>query len=55
MTARIRDIFESLNAFSQETTVSAALQYFRSMPDLQAVPVVYESVPLGLLLSLIHI
>ncbi len=49
MTVRIRDIFESLSAFSQETTVSAALQYFRSMPDLQAVPVVYDAVPLGLL------
>lgn len=49
MTARIRDIYEPLNAFSPETTVSAALQYFRSMPGLAAIPVVFDAVPLGIL------
>lgn len=49
MTVRIRDILAPLNAFSPETSVAAARQYFISSPDILAVPVVFDAVPLGLL------
>ena len=49
MTVRIRDIFDALDAFNPETTFSAAVEYFRAMPHLEAVPIVYDAVPLGVL------
>ena len=49
MTVRIRDLCEDLTTLTPTMSLGAALQVFVSKPDLIAIPVVYDSAPLGLL------
>ena len=49
MTVRIRDLCDPVLTLAPDAGVPVARQLFLSSPELQAIPVVYEAAPLGLI------
>lgn len=49
MTVRIRDICDPVETLAPDVGVPAARELFTSRQDLQAIPIVYDGAPLGLL------